>query len=410
MPVASGSQSILGYLAEITYGIPVTGSPFKTFRRRSAAGLNLTKDAYDSEEIRQDRMTSDSRHGIRKSGGDIETEVSVDSYNEALEALMGGTWAPVTGVTESVSVDIDGTAATGVTTLTRASGDFKTLWKIGGRVALTNLAAANTANQNKNATIIGINSAGTIMTLDVVLVDDTADTITITGVGQKLKIGGIARSFTFERGYTDLAVPLYQVFTGCRFNSAAFTLPPTGLATATWNILGQDARALITSSGSTGAYTAAATGSVLAAIQGVIAISDATNGARVLGVVTDMNFTIDNGMGGSEVVGKNVIPDQLYGNSQQVTGSITVLFEDNKLYNLFESESEATVVFRMDAPPDEPGKFLSFTMPRCKFNTGGIGDAVATGLPVQMEFRALRPRSTALGVDLDTQISVHTSA
>ena len=424
MALQTGSQADLGYAVEEVYGVARKfgdgGTPapaaYTAVRRKSAAGLNLTKDSYDSEEIRTDRMLIDSRHGVRRAGGDVETEMSPNSYDDFWIALLGAAtlkanpanrgWTLGSGITASVTVSSAANVLTATTTTT--------VIKVGDRISIT--LAADTLN-NGDYTVIGAATSGTtVLTLDRTPAGAafSSDAILITVTGKKALVGAVANSFTLERAFLD--IDRFQAYTGMRVNSAAVSLPPTGLATITWNFLGQNAGALTTfpvQAASSGtaldvAYTAGGTNSVLAAVNGVLAISDATNGARTLGVVTDLSFTVDNQLGGSEVVGKNFIPEILWGNTQMITGKVTVLFEDGALYNLFEGESEAALVFRMDGPSDQAAKFLQFTFPRCKFNTGSIGDAVATGLPVEMEFRALKPRSTDTYLN-QSQIVVQTS-
>ena len=413
--IATGSQADLGYMLEgaATYGQAPTGTRYKSVRRKSAAGLNLTKDTYDSEEVRSDRMLADSRHGVRRATGDVETEISPGSYDDFFLALLGsadihganGGWTlgAATETTDSVTF-----AAAPANTITRATSFITAGFRIGDRITIANSVSPN----NGDATIIGISSNGLVLTVDRALGNDTG-TATITVKGKKALVGAVYNSFTLERAYMDLATPKYQYFTGMRVNSAAVSLPPTGLATITWNFLGKDASALGDTPISGQAlvngkpYTASNTNAVLAAVNGVIAISD-TNGSRTLATVTELNFTVDNQLGGSEVVGQNVIPEALWGNTQMVTGKVTVLFEDEKMYNLFHDEGEASLMFRMDSPPSLPGGFLSFTFPRCKFNSGAIGDAVATGLPVEMEFRALLPHAASTAHDA-SQIVIQTN-
>lgn len=396
--IATGSQADLGYALESTYGVSPTGPAYKSVRRKSAAGLNLTKDTYDSEEVRSDRMLADSRHGVRRATGDVETEISPGSYDDFFIALLGsaavsganGGWTLGAGTSTVDSVTF---AAAPTNTITRATSFITAGFRIGDRISIADSVTAN----NGYATVIGISTNGLVMTVDKALATDVG-AATITVYGKKALVGAVYNSFTLERAYRDLTVPKFQSFTGMRVNSAAVSLPPTGLATITWNFLGKDASALEDGSASGVAnnvpYTASNTNAVLAAVNGVIAISDA-NGSRTLATVTELNFTVDNQLGGSEVVGQNVIPEALWGNTQMVTGKVTVLFEDEKMYNLFHDEGEASLMFRMDSPASLPGGFLSFTFPRCKFNSGAIGDAVATGLPVEMEFRALLPHSTS---------------
>lgn len=136
-------------------------------------------------------------------------------------------------------------------------------------------------------------------------------------------------------------------------------------------------------------YTQPAGGDPLIGISGAVYIGQENN-VRQSAVVLDINFTVDNKISGTPIVGQNVLPFSVFGKNQSIIGTVTVLFEDENIYNLFEKEQEAMLVVRLDSAMD-PDSFMQFTFPRCKFYSGDVGDAVSEGLPVGMGFRALRP-------------------
>lgn len=414
MPIATGSQSDLGYAKETVSGTPegTSGSPvvYTAMRRKSAAGLNLTTDSYDSEEIRTDRMLIDSRHGTRRAGGDVETELSEGSFDDLFPALMGQADWYIPSATSTASITIVGSPTN---SYTRSTGNFITDgFLVGDRVTVS---GAVLAANNSPATILSMSTDGLSLVVDNDLVTAGAASVTVATNCMRLSVGSAYTSLTFERAYRDLSPARYQHFSGMRVNSFAAALPPTGIATATWNFLGKDVQPLSTdtrnSAGSpagTG-YASKSDKPVFAAVSGMLAISDATNGVRKLAVVTDLSFTIDNQLGGAELIGRKTLRDNLWGATQLISGKLAVLFEDEKLYNLFEKETEAALVLRLDGPGAPPSGYLSFLFPRCKFNSGSIGDAVATGLPVEMEFRALLPRSNAGGILL-SQVVITTNS
>ena len=398
MSLATGSRASLGYIVEDVPGTPKTGAAFTDFRRKSAAGLGLTKEAYDSEEVRADRMLADSRHGVRRATGDVETELSDGSYSPFWAALLGrSSWVDSTAITTGAVSQVFAAAPTN--TITKTGTSYATLgFLIGDRVNIAGGANAGLA------TIVGMSANGLTITVDRALSAETLST-EIVGHSFSVSTGSERVSFTMERAYSD--INQFQVFYGMRVNSCAVALPPTGLATATWNFIGKDALGLASASASTPfPYASAGTSSVLAAVNGVLFLT--TGGVtRKLAVATEMNFTIDNQLDGAPVVGRNTLADVVWGNSQLITGKLTVLFEDEVLYNLFQNEGEAQLLIRMDGA--DASEYLTFLFPRCKFNTGAIGDAVATGLPVEMEFRALLPHGTDTGVPA-TQISICASS
>lgn len=89
--MADGSRHSLRMVAETTYGVTPATPAFK-YIRHTGTTLGLTKEGLQSEEIRDDRQISDFRHGARQVGGDISIELSYGSFDDILEALLGGTW------------------------------------------------------------------------------------------------------------------------------------------------------------------------------------------------------------------------------------------------------------------------------------------------------------------------------
>lgn len=91
MAEASGSRQALKYVEETEYGVTPADPEFRHFRHNSNT-LNLTKDTFQSEELRSDRQIADFRHGARQAGGDVVSEMSAVSFDDMLEAALCGTW------------------------------------------------------------------------------------------------------------------------------------------------------------------------------------------------------------------------------------------------------------------------------------------------------------------------------
>lgn len=386
--IAAGVLADLGYILEESFGV-VPPSPALTKVRRVKTTLNLTKDSYTSKEIRSDRMTSDMRHGTRKVGGDISVELSVGAFDPFLQALMGGTWTAGISKSNSQLTSVVSDAAT--KKFTFAGGDPVALgFRIGDVINFANLAT--TANNGKNFTILSFGGTTNeqVTVAETVVTDGTPDTsFTVTVVGYKLLIGNTYRSFTFERAFADIGE--FLVYTGCRMNSLALALSPSAITTGTFAVVGQDVLPMATMSIDS-SYSAAPTNATLSSTDATIYESSSHT---ALGVVTGLTFNIDNGIDGKPVIGSNTIPNLLYGNSQAVTGELTVLFTDSTLYNKFVNETESELVVKFADPNGVD--FLRLFLPRIKYSGGSIDDADPQGLPVTMPFTALAP--TAVGTD-----------
>lgn len=235
-PIASPSLGVLGWYAEITPNV-APSSPVVTHFRRTGGGFELRKDAYDSAEISDKRMTADSRHGVRRSMGEVNAELSVQSYDAFFEALMGGTWG--TGVTlTGGGTDFDSLAANGTTnvlTFAGLVGDHGL--QFGDRFQIANAAETTL---NGIWTVIAAGAANITVAEDLpTAAADTGATLTVARLGKRLVIGNTYRTFGFEEALGGISQ--FQLFSGVKVNSAEINLPPTGIATVNWNMLGQEA-------------------------------------------------------------------------------------------------------------------------------------------------------------------------
>lgn len=88
---ASGARRDLSYVAESAYGT-TPGAPGLQLLRTTGDTLDETRQANVSEEIRADRAIADVRHGQRSVAGDINFELSYGTFDDLLEATVGGTW------------------------------------------------------------------------------------------------------------------------------------------------------------------------------------------------------------------------------------------------------------------------------------------------------------------------------
>jgi len=90
--MASGSRHEIRFVQEVTQGV-TPATPAMKRLRNTGTTLNLTKEAIQSAEIRADRQISDSRHGNRRIGGDINFELSYGAFDDFIAAALFGDWA-----------------------------------------------------------------------------------------------------------------------------------------------------------------------------------------------------------------------------------------------------------------------------------------------------------------------------
>ena len=89
--MANGSRHALFFIEEVTYGTTPSNPALKAIRHKSTS-LALTKESFQSEELRSDRQIADFRHGNYQIGGDIEVELSYGSFDDILEGVLCNDW------------------------------------------------------------------------------------------------------------------------------------------------------------------------------------------------------------------------------------------------------------------------------------------------------------------------------
>jgi hypothetical protein len=384
MPIASGVFKQVAYKVETTYGVVPSAGGAQSLRRVESS-LDLTKDSYQSAEIRTDMQVGDIRHGVRRVGGSFRGEVSPKTYSDFFASLMRRDFTTVTAATALQLTIAAGSVINGVQqyTITRSAGDWMTSFKIGDVVRIT-AGVFNANNLNKNLWILGM----TATVLTVVVLNATGMTAegpvgsaTVSLPGKKTWVptnNHTDKSFSIEHFYADLVQS--EVFTGCKWTNARINLPPTGLATIDWTIAGQGVS--VASAQYFTAPTAANTFGVMAAVNGMLAVA----GSNMV-VATGLELTIDGTYSGEPVVGSNVVANQFPGRVR-VTGSMTKYFDAVTQRDAFLNETEMSVMAVFTSDNSNTADFVSFIMPRVKVEGAAKNDG-ETGLTETIPFTAL---------------------
>ncbi len=373
MPLQSNTNVTLRYGAESTFGTAVAAGGTSQLLRRVSTGLSLTKDAFQSNEVRSDQQVFDSRHGTRRVTGGLQGELSTATYDAFMEAVLRGTWAA--GVSVNLSTFTNVTATT--TAFVASAGSFITSgFKVGDVVRL---AGFSHANVGKNFRITALTATNMSVTpAPATMTAQTTGTIAVQG--RKLTTGTQIRSFTIEQNYPDADIS--ELFTGCRLADMAVSLPPTGMATINFNVQGQNGQIL---SGASAPYftspTAETSTGVLAGVNGSLTLAGAASA-----VVTGLDFTVNNNMNSQPVVGAVQVPDIFYGRTT-IQGTVSAYLESETLLNAFLNETEIDIVAQLDDA--NLSDFLCFRFHRVKLN--GVSKTIGAdgGVLAQFPFQSL---------------------
>lgn len=378
MPLQSNVNVELRYGAETVLGTQSIAAG-QTLRRVSST-LALAKDAFTSNEVRPDQQVFDARHGVRRVAGNVQGELSTRTYDDFIEASLRGTWTAGVAITQATATMSTATlaATSGATTgvFTASAGSFLTS---GLRVGDVFRVTGQAANVNRNFRIVG-------MTATVLTVFPSPTTATaaatwgITVQGRKLSTGILQRSFSIEQFYPDIDVA--EIFTGCRIGEMQISLPPTGMATASFGVQGVNMLSTSAAQAPVFATPAAATASnILAGVNGSLSVAGAPSA-----IITQLDFTVSNNLNSQPVVGSNVVPEIFYGRTV-VNGTLSAYFENQTMLNYFLNETEVALAAQLD---DANGTdFMCFRFNRVKLMGATKTVGPDGGVILQSPFQSL---------------------
>lgn len=391
-------QSVLGTKAPAT-------TPFGQLFRRVTSTLDLSKATYQSKEIRPSMQKSDFRHGVRSVSGTINGELSVGTYQDFMSSVLRAAWS----ATSAYNAGTDVTASATSPHFVDASGGFITAGlKVGMVGRWTGFAGAGaTDNNDKNFLITALtatNMTGVFLNGTAVVADAAGDTVTFTPLGKSVSIpvSGHTRDYwTIEHNFADITQA--EQFVDCVFGGMNVKLPASGMATVDFPVLG------LSMDTSTSAYfgtpLAASSGDNLAAVNGAVYVAGVA-----VALITSLDININgNATSVGGVVGSNVAPDITPG-PLDVSGSMTVLFQNATMRDYFLNETEVAVVAAFTTNNTATAGVQTYIMPVVKMG-GANKDDGEKGLIMTMPFTALENTAGGTGTATNaTTITIYDSA
>lgn len=361
--MAEGITKSIRYKKETTFGTLAGATGAKT-TRRVTGNFNLTKELYESGEIRTDYQIADVRHGVNSVEGTIDGELSAGTYPDFFASILARDFTSLTpSATGSITI---GTPTLGIYNVTRATGSFLTDGlRVGNIIRLTGMNANNNAKNllvvTLTATIAGVLpiSGNKLLTPETVA---SGAAYVVTGKNTFAPLTGHTDdSYTVEEFYSQ-ASPISEVYTGNKLNTASLALPSTGLVTCNFGFMGQRLAQTGTSAYFTNPTAQTASG-IFASVNGALVV----NGTPVA-LVTQLNININRNLTSEAVVGSDFKPEISEGRIS-VDGDFSTLFNDRTISNYFTAENEVSLIVALTATSAADSDFITITLPRIKVNS-----------------------------------------
>jgi hypothetical protein len=366
--VSQGLYKTLAYKKQSGLGSPATGAG-GTYLRRETATFEKTKDTYNNNEIVSHQQYTGDTYGVSKTTGDLSDVLSPGSFAPFMGSLNRNTFT--SGVSSTgLSLTI---AGAGPFTLTRAAGSFLTDGiKAGDVVRIT---AGTFTGIASNLNLIVLSMTATVLTVmvpngKVLSAQGPVASATIAVVNKKSVTPSTGQAndyYTIEEFFSDLSPTVSRLWTDTQVGAVDISIPATGNATVKFTFLG-----LARTKNSTQQLTSpnpASTTTILTAANAAIFI----NASQTL-VATSLAIKIDGQLAAGEaVIGSKSISDNVRGDLK-ISGTVTVLKQDETFSNLFDNETPVPILGILFADTTDTSDFIGFSVPRAKLFSDQVDD------------------------------------
>ena len=177
-----------------------------------------------------------------------------------------------------------------------------------------------------------------------------------------VKVGTTPKYFTIEDAAEDISQ--FRTFTGMAVSGMSVSIAPNQMVSTTFDMVGKDMTQAATTASTGGTPTAASSNQPFDSYSGTI-----SDGGSSISIVTSIDFSIQNSLAPTFVVGSDAAQSLEYGRAV-VEGTMTVYYEDATLINKFLNETESTIEVSVDDPT--AANSYTFLFPRVKYNGASV--------------------------------------
>lgn len=385
MSFADTSYVQVGYIEESSFGV----TPAGTFQELRLTGESLVEniETVQSEELRSDRMIPDIIKVDASSEGDINIELSMETFDDLFQGLLFSTWSASASISSSDSITF-----TDANTITSTGSTFSSAgFVVGQWIKVTGSSVAGNNNYFKISSIS--TSGASIDVLPASLSTSSTSTAVTIYSGGMIRNGVTKRSYSIEKFFSD--VNQYALFDGLRVGGAELNFETGSILGGSLSFMGQTST-LSSATASSATYTAANANNVINAVDNLIYVYK--DGAVAASSFMALSMSIDNGLRGQKAIGTlgNV---GIGAGRMSVSGSMSTYFEDATWYSIFKNSTAFALSFVLR---DADGNALVVTIPKVKI-TSSVVEAAAIDEDVmyELEWQAIRDATTDSCIQMD---------
>lgn len=376
MSFGDSNRVKLAFVEESSFGVTPTSATFKEVRLTSES-LSHTKQTVVSEELRSDRMRSDVIEVGASAEGEIQFELSFNSFNDLFEAALQGTFVEVSTTASATFVSTDVTLGSAIV----------------GSLEVGQFFRIENAGPNSGIFRVAAKPDGQTIRTDAVF-SSAAVYATALVRAKTLKNGTTSRSFTLQREYEDLGLFFRTV--GMKCNTMSLEIGSGAIVNGSFGFMGKEGT--YASSTIASAISAAPTTNVLNATANVGNIYEGSYAAPLATALQSISLQLTNNQRNQGAVG-NRTPVGIGEGSIEISGTINAYFENILLAQKFISHTASSLSFRFT---DASGNVMIFTLPKVYYSSGNApATGINTDIMLPLEFMTARDPTSAAVIRID---------
>ena len=368
MTFASSNRAALSIIEEVTMGVTPSNPTFKALRYKGES-LNYNVSNIVSEEIRDDRNTSELIQVGADVSGDIDFELSFGPFNDLLEGVLASDWSTPVSIAAATDIAVvNGTPDQMTSSIT----NFVTAGLVAGQ--WVKVAGFSNAVNNGYHRLSAVAANALAFSQTTLTTEAAGASITITGT--MLRNGTTMKSYTIQRYLKDIVK--YFNFLGCAANTMSLDLKTNQILTGKMGFMGLSST--VSGSQTSGAtITAAATNTPMNAVANVASIQQ--DYAAMTAKFNSLTVNVANNIRAQDAIGTLGHVGLSLGKID-VSGNIELYFEDSTMYDKYIAATAFSFSFRV---VDAEGNAYIVTIPRAKFESSSV---VAGGIDTDIMFSA----------------------
>lgn len=383
MSFAGANRTGLYRVAEVVMGT-IPSNPVMEPLRYTGESIGFNVETVVSNEIRDDRQITDLVNTGQESSGGFDMEMSFGAFDDLLEAALFTDYTTAIAINGDVSFNVDGTitGATGGDFVNASVGQWIQVVSSAGDSTNEGFYKIVTKTDDENIIVLPVPAA-------------TAGVSTTVITGQMLRNGTTQKSFTLEKVFNDTTAPVYQYFTGMNVNGMSNSFEVGSILTGSFDFMGFGAS--ISATQEVGeSQAAAASGQVLNSVTNLqnVLIDDAASTA----CITSMSLDVANNLRSQKCIGSLAAVGIGVGRFE-VTGSISIFFQDLVEYNKFINSTAFSLSMRAE---DNTGNAYVYTFPNVKYESMSLNaSGTDTDIILEGSYRGLLDTVTGCMFQLD---------